>query len=242
MDNSGYFLLHRKIRNHWIWEDPKKFQWWIDIILLTNHTDKKMMFNGKVKTIKRGTFHTSEIKLSERWKTSRGSVRRFLKLLQDDEMISVFSTKDGTTIEVHNYNVYHDFSLNKKQPIEQPTIQQADNQQDNGRYTTKELKELENIKTIVEYLNSVSNKSFKHTTKKTQSLINARFKEGFTVDDFKRVIDNKCSEWLTNVEMNQYLRPETLFDTKFESYLNSNTLTKNNSSESIDYNDLLEGE
>ena len=74
-------------------------------------------------------------------------------------------------------------------------------------------------KYIVEYLNEKANKNFKPTTKKTQSLINARIKEGFTLDDFKKVIDTKCSQWL-GTEMEKYLRPETLFGTKFEGYLN----------------------
>lgn len=73
---------------------------------------------------------------------------------------------------------------------------------------------------IINYLNGKAGTYFKHTTKKTQALIKARFKEHFTAADFKKVIDNKVAEWLTDPEMNQYLRPETLFGTKFESYLN----------------------
>lgn len=73
---------------------------------------------------------------------------------------------------------------------------------------------------IVSYLNEKAGKSFKHKTAKTRSLIKARFKDGFTIDDFKRVIDIKAAQWLNDSHMSQYLRPETLFGTKFESYLN----------------------
>lgn len=73
---------------------------------------------------------------------------------------------------------------------------------------------------IVEYLNHAANKNYRHTTRKTRSLIKARFNEGFTLDDFKKVIDIKVSEWGRNPKMKKYLRPETLFGTKFESYLN----------------------
>ncbi|MDO8159655.1 replication protein [Bacillus toyonensis] len=73
---------------------------------------------------------------------------------------------------------------------------------------------------IVSYLNQKVGKSFKHKTAKTRSLIKARFKDGFTIDDFKRVIDIKAAQWLNDSHMSQYLRPETLFGTKFESYLN----------------------
>lgn len=74
-------------------------------------------------------------------------------------------------------------------------------------------------KEICEYLNNKSNSNYRHTTKKTKDLIKARFNEKFTLEDFKVVIDKKCSEWM-NTEMQKYLRPETLFGAKFESYLN----------------------
>lgn len=73
---------------------------------------------------------------------------------------------------------------------------------------------------VVDYLNEKTGKQYKHTTKKTQSLIKARTKEGFSLDDFKQVIDNMSSQWMNDSKMNQYLRPETLFGTKFEGYLN----------------------
>jgi len=73
---------------------------------------------------------------------------------------------------------------------------------------------------IVSYLNEKAGKSFKHKTAKTRTLIKARFKDSFTIDDFKRVIDIKAAQWLNDSHMSQYLRPETLFGTKFESYLN----------------------
>lgn len=72
---------------------------------------------------------------------------------------------------------------------------------------------------IINYLNLKANTHYRHNIKKTQSLISARFNESFTLNDFKRVIDNKVSEW-KDTEMEKYLRPETLFGTKFESYLN----------------------
>ncbi|MGD2278292.1 conserved phage C-terminal domain-containing protein [Bacillus wiedmannii] len=80
---------------------------------------------------------------------------------------------------------------------------------------------------IVSYLNEQAGKSFKHKTAKTRSLIKARFKDGFTIDDFKRVIDIKAAQWLNDSHMSQYLRPETLFGTKFESYLNEKGANKN---------------
>ena len=74
---------------------------------------------------------------------------------------------------------------------------------------------------IIDYLNQKTGKNFKSTSKATQKHIKARFNDGFTLEEFKRVIDIKCEEWLKDSKMSTYLRPETLFGTKFEGYLNS---------------------
>lgn len=72
---------------------------------------------------------------------------------------------------------------------------------------------------IVEYLNEKSGRNFKPSIAKTKSVINARIKEGFTLDDFKIVIDKKCADWMGK-DYEKYIRPQTLFGTKFEAYLN----------------------
>jgi uncharacterized phage protein (TIGR02220 family) len=74
---------------------------------------------------------------------------------------------------------------------------------------------------IINYLNEKIGTNYKASTKATKTKINARWQEGFKLDDFKRVIDCKAAAWQYDTKMNQYLRPETLFGTKFESYLNA---------------------
>ena len=81
------------------------------------------------------------------------------------------------------------------------------------------------FKEIIDYLNLKTNQHYRYSTPKTKTLIKARLKEGFMVGDFKIVIDNMCKEW-KNTEMQKYLRPETLFGTKFESYLNRDVNVK----------------
>lgn len=80
---------------------------------------------------------------------------------------------------------------------------------------------------IIEYLNKRCGSNYKSTTKKTRALIDARIKEGFTEEDFKKVIDKKCEEWISTEFVN-YLRPETLFGTKFEGYLNQRKIKESN--------------
>ena len=89
---------------------------------------------------------------------------------------------------------------------------------------------LDNIKEIVGYLNAKLGTRYLPANEKTQRLITARFNENrkYTVADFKEVIDKKVKEW-KGTEMEKYLRPETLFGTKFESYLNQKEATGRNS-------------
>lgn len=76
------------------------------------------------------------------------------------------------------------------------------------------------FKEVIEHLNQRTGKKFKHSSKANQKHIKARINEGYTLEDFKKVIDWKVPQWIGNKEMEKYLRPETLFGTKFEGYLN----------------------
>ena len=76
---------------------------------------------------------------------------------------------------------------------------------------------------IIQHLNMRTGAKYKSNTAKTKQLINARLNEGFTLDDFKTVIDKKCVEWC-GTDFEKFLRPNTLFGTKFESYLNQNVV------------------
>lgn len=80
---------------------------------------------------------------------------------------------------------------------------------------------------VISYLNEKTGSKFKWQSKDTQKHINARVTEGYTLDDFKKVIDIKCAEWLGDARMCKYLRPSTLFGTKFEGYLNQRDTSSN---------------
>lgn len=87
-------------------------------------------------------------------------------------------------------------------------------EQDEGNFNLK-------IKEIIEFLNKECNKNFKSNTKNTVNIIIKRLKEGFTVEDFKKVILKKSKQW-KNTDFDKFLRPTTLFGDKFEGYLNEN--------------------
>lgn len=108
-------------------------------------------------------------------------------------------------------------------------------------YSPAEAEPIIPYKEIIDHLNSRTGSNYRNTTRKTKDLIKARFNEGFTLEDFKIVIDKKCVEWM-NTEMQKYLRPETLFSPKFEGYLNQQIqvkkLTTKDIQDKIDFSDF----
>ena len=88
----------------------------------------------------------------------------------------------------------------------------------------EEVKVLDNVDIIIGYLNERTNKNYTTKNKATIKDIQARIKEGYVFDDFKYVIDIKAGQWM-NTEMEQYLRPQTLFGNKFNSYINERPIT-----------------
>jgi len=78
---------------------------------------------------------------------------------------------------------------------------------------------------VILFLNENCGTKYKVSTNATKNLIKAKLKEGFTLEDIKEVITIKKNEWL-GTEMEKYLRPQTLFGNKFESYLNQSTTIK----------------
>ena len=112
MASKGWICVHREVQDSWLWKcDPfSRGQAWIDLLLLVNHEDRKIMVNGKLQTIKRGQTLTSIYKLAERWQWSRGKTKRFLDALKMDNMItlecSLGGTTNGTTLTIVNYSKF----------------------------------------------------------------------------------------------------------------------------------------
>lgn len=92
---------------------------------------------------------------------------------------------------------------------------------------------------ILDYLNKRADTKYRASSKDTQKFIRARWNDGYRLEDFFRVIDTKVKEWKFDSKMAPYLRPSTLFGTKFESYLQqykpSDTPTEN-----IKYEDAVD--
>lgn len=155
-------------------------------------------------------------------------VRTILKKFEKQGYIEFLSSgskgKESTLKLTIKQQLFNNNVTNKTEQLQQ--IEDLGNnnlttkQQQSNNTTKKKEKDNNNIYSLViDYLNRKASTNYRSTTKNTQSFINARVKEGYTVEDFKKVIDSKSKEWL-NTDFEKYLRPATLFGTKFENYLN----------------------
>ena len=118
------------------------------------------------------------------------------------------SNAQGVCVQTHNENSSIEYSSIEDSSIDNNIVENA------AKYDMKVITE------IIDYLNEKAHTNYRSNSKTTIRHINARLKEGYTLSDFKQVIDNRCATWL-GTDMEQYLRPETLFGSKFENYLNA---------------------
>jgi uncharacterized phage protein (TIGR02220 family) len=225
---NGWIKKHRRIMSHWLYLEDRIFSKYeaFDFLLMSvNHQDKKVMFDNKLLVVERGSLITSIRKLCDSWRWSNKKVVRFLNDLESDGIISKKSDTKKTVINIVNYCKYQG-SDNEESDSKATAKRQQSDTEASAKHTNKNVnkgkKDNKDLKDIVEHLNFSAGKNYKAESNLTSRLISARLNEGFTVDDFKRVIDAKVSEWGHDEKMQKFLRPETLFGTKFESYLNSN--------------------
>ncbi|MBN6836285.1 DnaD domain-containing protein [Staphylococcus epidermidis] len=114
---TGWISLHRSIQKHWLFEEKRKFsrfEAWIDILLMVNHTDNKVMHDGDLITVKRGQRITSLRQLGERWSWSITKVDKYLRTLESDGMLVVKKDTKKTVLTVVNYDDYQDGDFKKR--------------------------------------------------------------------------------------------------------------------------------
>lgn len=107
--DKGWIKLHRKIFDCPVWNNNEPFDKrsaWIDLLLSASHKDVKLLFGTKTVVICRGSFMFSIEKLCDRWSWSRNKVKRFLNLLEREQMVTTERTTQGTLIKIVNYDSF----------------------------------------------------------------------------------------------------------------------------------------
>lgn len=106
---SGWIKIHRSIADHWLYNENRtysKLEAWYDLLMNVNYSDTKTMIKGKLYEVKRGQSIMSLDSWSKRWNWDKSKVRRFLNVLQKDEMIELVSDNITTQLTICNYESY----------------------------------------------------------------------------------------------------------------------------------------
>lgn len=166
----GWISIHRKIQDNLIWNDKpfNRGAAWVDLLLLANHEDKNVLFNGSIIEVKRGEKITSLRKLSERWGWSREKTKNFLILLKSENMIDFKTDHQKTTYKIVNYNVYQNEDVDKR-ATEKP-------QTDQQKATEKPLTDTNNNINNYNNVNNVNNNT-KGVVDSEMNLENPQLKE-----------------------------------------------------------------
>lgn len=227
--SGGWFCIWRKIEDNISWSRGIEYRG-LMVTILQKANWKKGFFLGH--EILPGQFPTSADKLAKDLKLSRQKCQRALAQLARDNFINVKNVSNRfTLITIINWGTYQDVKEESEQQVgnRRATSEQQVGTIEQGNKETKKKEEHtpappEDTRTasrerIIKYLNAKLGTKYKPGSQKTSSLINARINEGFSVEDFKPVIDSKVAEWGNDADKKKYLRPETLFGAKFEGYL-----------------------
>lgn len=196
--------------------------------------DEKLSANAKLLyaeitclTNKNGECFASNNYFANLYHVTKQAISRWLLLLQKQNYINIEYFYKPNSKEIEKRLIKLNVSTNID-TYQQKVLRCQQKVKDNNNITKSNIiYNVEIVKKIIDYLNLVTKSKYKYTTSSTKRLINARLNEGFSVDDFKRVIDIKNAQWSKDNKMKEYLRPETLFGSKFESYLNQKNNTVN---------------
>ena len=219
---SGWIKLHRQIQECFLWRIKEPFDKrsaWIDLLLLMEHQNKNLMIDGKIETIKRGSYMLSIEKLCDRWMWSRNKVKRYLDVLEREHMIVTRRTNKGTLVSVVNYCVYQNQEKQCEPPHEppleptdepslelaleppdglpdEPQIKNIRNKEDKNIYIVSNdtICQTQDVRRVVDKWNELEKYGIASIKKLTSSsnryrMLNARIKQ-FSLDDVLTAIEN----------------------------------------------------
>lgn len=199
---DGWIKLYKKLSENWMWKEKpfSKGQAWIDLLLSASHPENKLMINGKIITVKTGEYFTSIDKLAAKWGWSEGKIKRFLGVLESEQMITAQRSNRGTTVNVLNYGLYQGLEIADEPPNGLPNGL-PNEPLDRPQNKNKEHKNKEYIYIYTAFfdlwngLERFGIEKISMTEKRDKSI--GSLLEKYSEDDFKRAIENiKCSDFL----------------------------------------------
>lgn len=234
---DGWIKSYRKmLDNPVVCKDSDHYAVWGYLLHNATHQPIDMIFEGERITLKPGQLITSRRSIALKFSISDSKVQRILKTFEIEHQIEQQTKSHNRLISLLNWEEYQSC-----EQLNEPQVNHNRTTSEPQVNTNKNIKNIENEKNdnkrepivgknpdhesevaeIISYLNQKTGKHYTTKTKETVKNIYGRLNEGHTVDEFKRVIDVKCKDWLKDQKMNTFLRPTTLFSpSHFEAYLN----------------------
>ena len=161
---AGWIKIHRDIATHWVFQDECKFKWWIDLLLMASYEDNKQLVGDRLVEVKRGQMIVSLSFLSKRWGKAKGTILKFLELLESDHMIDRCTDRKVTILTICKYESY--------QAAEKQSL--TDGVNDCLPMTDRCLTELKKLEEVKEIYNTPT----AHTYTREQEFINQYRREG----------------------------------------------------------------
>lgn len=103
---AGWIKIHRDLSQHWLSQDMEKLGRWIDLLLLANYEDNKVLIGEHLVPLKRGQMLISFSFLSKRWNCSKSTASKFIELLESDNMVERTTERRMTILSICNYDSY----------------------------------------------------------------------------------------------------------------------------------------
>lgn len=223
MAHNGWIKLHRQLLDSKWGSNLEMVGLFTTLLMLANH---KPAYTHDGTLVSPGQLMTSKFGLGMFFGHSESKIRRMLSKLESDGQISVKSSNKNTIITISNWDKFQrcdddgdEQTANKRRSIEeQPATNKNDN--NNKNVINKNICDVthDDAKAVIKMFNEICGKNYRGSKADNQK-ITARFSEGFVLNDFEMVIRAKHEAWSENPAMAEFVRPMTLFGTKFEGYL-----------------------
>ena len=212
---KGWIKLHRQIRNHWLWEDPIKFQWWITLLLEVNYTEGKSKLGNQLIKVDRGSSTKAIRTWAGLFECGTKAATSFFDLLESDGMITrktLGKGKHSTTLI--NITKYEEYQSAKDSLTDTLTTSLSYTQEIHKRHTIEEEKKIKELKkekrdrafhapSVNEIFNEMTKKGLKafEAEKEAQGFFNYYESVGWKVGSNKKMEKWKASvnSWISRI-------------------------------------------
>ena len=221
MDNIGWITISRSIRSHWLWQNPRHLQWWLDLLMEAEWEDKQRHILGTIPMLQRGQLAASVRYLQQRWQyvgddgkrhtPTERTVLKFLRMLENEKMVILDNTKlpkRTTLIKIVNYDKYQAIPFIQCTPPDNDADNGHDNDADNGgdnEIEIIEINKLNNIRKItreknLKFLRQYFDAGNSATLEQTLMALRREITNTITMQDFKNLAWEVVSDWIQNLE------------------------------------------